>query len=381
ADVALAVGEAILVIGLIYIVGRRILRPCLHMVARTKSPEMFMAVILLVVIGTSAITAKAGLSMALGAFLAGLLLAESEYRHEIEVDIEPFKGLMLGLFFMSVGMGIDWRVVGDEPFWIAASVVGLFALKSLVTAGLCLAFGMPRHTSIETGLLLGQGGEFAFIVVGLAMSLQLLARDVGQFMLIVAGLTMLITPLVALAAEKLSAYLAGSAPDDADLHPIPDAEGLEGHVVLAGFGRVGRTLIDTLQAETIPFIALDTDPAVVARARAARLPVYYGDASRLDILARAHIEHAAAVVITMNDPVATERSVAEIHRTWPFVEIYARARDKAQAARLLGAGASVVVPETIEASLQLAGRVLEGFGLSDEVVHRRLQHQRTVEEA
>ena len=140
--------------------------------------------------------------MALGAFLAGLLLAETEYRHEIEVDIEPFKGLMLGLFFMSVGMGIDWRLVGGEPFWIAASVMGLFALKSLLTAGLCLAFGMPRHASIEAGLLLGQGGEFAFIVVGLAMSLQVLSGDVGQFMLIVAGLTMFITPLVASAAER-----------------------------------------------------------------------------------------------------------------------------------------------------------------------------------
>ena len=380
ADLALAVGQAILAIGLIYAVGRLILRPCLHLVARTRSPEMFMAIILLAVIGTSAITAAAGLSMALGAFLAGLLLAETEYRHEIEVDIEPFKGLMLGLFFMSVGMGIDWRLVGGEPFWIAASVMGLFALKSLLTAGLCLAFGMPRHASIEAGLLLGQGGEFAFIVVGLAMSLQVLSGDVGQFMLIVAGLTMFITPLVASAAERLSAYLVRNAPDEADLRPMADAEGLEGHVVLAGFGRAGRTLIDTLQAEAIPFIALDTDPAVVSKARAAKLPVYYGDASRLDILARVHIEHAAAVVITMNDPDATERSVGEIHRSWPFVEIYARARDGDQAARLLGAGASVVVPETIEASLQLAGRVLEGFGLSDEVVNRRLQHQRTVEE-
>ena len=239
---------------------------------------------------------------------------------------------------------------------------------------------MPRHASIEAGLLLGQGGEFAFIVVGLAMSLQVLSGDVGQFMLIVAGLTMFITPLVASAAERLSAYLVRNAPDEADLRPMADAEGLEGHVVLAGFGRAGRTLIDTLQAEAIPFIALDTDPAVVSKARAAKLPVYYGDASRLDILARVHIEHAAAVVITLNDPDATERSVGEIHRSWPFVEIYARARDGDQAARLLGAGASVVVPETIEASLQLAGRVLEGFGLSDEVVNRRLQHQRTVEE-
>jgi len=380
AGLAQALGKAVLTIVAIYTIGRLVLRPALRLVAQTRSPEMFMAAVLLTVIGISAITGYAGLSMALGAFLAGLLLAETEFTHEIEVDIEPFKGLMLGLFFMSVGMGIDWRVVGDEPLWIPLSVAGLFAVKSVITAGLCLAFGLPRHTSIEAGLLLGQGGEFAFIVIGLAMSLSLLPVDIGQFMLIVTGLTMLVTPLVAKAAEKVAGHMERDANSRAHRGSLEAVGNLEGHVILAGFGRFGRTLANTLQAEGISFLALDTDPSHVARARADRLPVFYGDASRLDMLTRAHIGTCAAVVLTMDNPIAAERIVGEIRRAWPLVAVYARARDQHHAARMLAAGANIAVPETVEGSLQLAGRVLSGLGATEEVVRRRLEHQRAQEE-
>ncbi|MEQ8228703.1 MAG: monovalent cation:proton antiporter-2 (CPA2) family protein [Rhodospirillales bacterium] len=380
ADLALALGKAVLTIAVIYMVGRLILRPTLRLVAQSRSPEMFMAVILLTVIGIAAITGAAGLSMALGAFLAGLLLAETEYSHEIEVDIEPFKGLMLGLFFMSVGMGIDWRVVGNEPLWIPLSVVGLFAIKAPIIAGLHLAFGLPRHTAFEAGLLLGQGGEFAFIVVGLAMSLGLMPIETGQFMLIVAGLTMLITPPVAAVAEKIARRMELSETTTAHQNTLETADGLEGHVILAGFGRFGQTLADTLQAEAITYVALDTDPASVTRARAEKQPVFYGDASRLDILKRAHIETCAAVVLTMDSPAAAERIVGEIRKQWPLVNIYARARDKAHAERLIGAGANTAVQETTEGSLQLAGRVLHGLGGTEDAVRRRLEHQRALEE-
>lgn len=376
-----ALGKAVLTIGVIYAAGLLVLRPVLHVVAQTRSPEMFMAAILLAVIGTSAITGAAGLSMALGAFLAGLLLAETEYRHEVEVDIEPFKGLMLGLFFMSVGMGIDWRMVGNEPFWIAASVVGLFLVKSVVTASLCVAFGLSRHTAVEAGLLLGQGGEFAFIVVGLAMSLALIPSEVGHFMLIVAGLTMLITPLVAVAGHRLAVHLEHRTAARAHETELADAPELDGHVILAGFGRVGRTLSNTLEAESVPWVALDVDPNSVAAARAEGLPVYYGNASRLDMLNRAHIERAQAVVVTMDDAAAAEKMVLEIRRAWPMIPVYVRARDRAHAGRLRAAGATLAVPETTEASLQLAGRVLAGLGASEEVIRRRLDHERALEEA
>lgn len=379
-ELALALGKAALTIAVIYTVGRLVLRPALRLVAQTRSPEMFMAAVLLTVIGIAAITGSAGLSMALGAFLAGLLLAETEYSHEIEVDIEPFKGLMLGLFFMSVGMGIDWRVVGDEPLWIPLSVVGLFLVKSIVAAGLCAAFGLPRHTSFETGLLLGQGGEFAFIVVGLAMTLNLIPGEVGQFMLIVAGLTMLFTPPLAAVAQKVAGRMERDATTRAHQGTLEAEDDIEGHVILAGFGRFGRTLANTLQSESISFIALDTDPTHVAQGRADKLPVFYGDASRLDMLKRAHIGTCAAVVVTMDNPAAAERIVGEIRKHWPLINVYARARDKSHAERLCAAGANTAVPETIEGSLQLAGRVLSGLGATEEAVRRRLEHQRALEE-
>ena len=376
ADVAAALAKAALAIGAIYALGRLVLRPVLHLVAQARSREMFMAAILLVALGTALMTAAAGLSMALGAFLAGLLLAETEYRHEIEVDLEPFKGLMLGLFFVSVGMGIDWRLVAEMPVRLIASVVGLIALKAAIVAALCRAFGLPRHTAIEAGLLLGHAGEFAFIVIGMALTLGLVQDAAGQFMLIVAGLSMLATPPVAALARRAAAGLERSASAAAAAEPI---EPLDGHVVVAGFGRVGRMLAAALQAEAVPFVAVDPDPGTVARGRADGLPVFFGDASRLDMLERAHVAAAAGVVITMDDFAAAERIVRGIRLRWSSVPIYVRARDSAHARLLIAAGASSAVPETVEASLQLAGRVLEGLGVDEDIVRRRLEHQRALD--
>lgn len=375
-DLALALGKAVLVILAIYLVGRLALRPLMRLVAQTRSPEMFMAAILLTVIGTAAITGAAGLSMALGAFLAGLLLAETEFRHEVEIDIAPFKGLMLGLFFMSVGMGIDYRVIAAEPLWIGGAVLGLFLVKSLITAGLGLAFGLPRHTALETGLLLGEGGEFAFIVVGLAMSLGLVGGEVGQFMLIVAGLSMVATPFVARFAMRLANAVERRSGGEPVAPAQGQIEGIEGHVVLAGFGRVGRTLGDMLDTQTIPYLAIDNDPSTVHRAREARKRVFYGDAARLEMLNRVHAEKAAAIVVTMDEPHAVEKIVREARILYPDVRIYARAHDTMQARRLMALGATLAVPETVEASLQLAGRVLGGFGLPDESVNRLIDQQR-----
>lgn len=379
-DLLIALGKAGLAISLIYVAGRLVLRPVLRLVAQARSPEMFMAAILLTVVGTSAITGLAGLSMALGAFMAGLVIAETEFRQEVEVDIEPFKGLMLALFFMSVGMGIDWRLIVAEPFWIPASVVGLIVLKSAIVQALCLAFGLPRHTAFETGLLMGQGGEFAFIVIGLAMKLGLLPRDVGQFMLIVAGLTMMLTPLVGSLASRFAGRIERDSARRTLAWGLAAWRELEGHIILAGFGRVGRTLAATLDAEGVTYVGLDADPNNVTRARAEHRPVFYGDASRLAILNRAQIATAQAVVITMDAPETAERIVRQIRREWPLVPIYARARDGAHAARLVAAGATVAVPEAIEASLQLAGRVLAGLGANEEAVRRRLDQQRAIEE-
>lgn len=373
--------RAVVVIAAVYGTGRLVVRPLFRMVARTRSAELFMAATLLMVIGTAAITAAAGLSMALGAFLAGLLLAETEYRHEIEVYIEPFKGLLLGLFFMSVGMGIDYRIVLEEPFWIAASVVGLFLIKSTITGLLCLAFRLPRHTSLEAGLLLGQGGEFAFVVVGLALTLGLLPFQAGQFMLIVAGLTMLVTPLVAASASRLAETIRERTDVSDDVPDAAHLTGIEGHVIIVGFGRVGRTVGAVLDAEGVPFVALDLDPVNVANARERNLSVYFGDASRPEMLARVRADSAAALVVTPDDFEKADHVVRMAREKWPALPIHARARHRDHAARLKALGTTHVVPETLEGSLQLAGRLLHGLGASDDVVRQRLDVQRELEVA
>ncbi len=372
---ALALGEAAITVVVIYAVGRLVLRPLFRATAQSGSREAFMAMILLIVLGTAAITGAVGLSMALGAFLAGLLIAETEYRHQVEVDIEPFKGLMLGLFFMSVGMGIDWRVLVDTPLLIAASVVGLITIKAVLNISLFLLWKTPIHRAVEAGLLLAQAGEFAFIVVGLAMSLGLLPGSTGQFMLIVASITMVLTPGLAEAARKLADRIENRLnerhPDATD-----QVEDLEGHVLIAGFGRVGRMIASILDREGLPYIAIDKDPIIASEARASGLPVRFGDASRLEILQANHVKQAAALVITLGDAKHTELLTQRMREAAPHVPLFVRARDKDQADRLTDAGATAAVPETVEASLQLAARLLEGCGLDDEVIQRRLQLER-----
>lgn len=374
-----ALAKAVGVIVLIYLFGRIVLRPLLRQVARTRSPEMFMAAILLIAIGTSALTGAAGLSMALGAFLAGLLLAETEYRHRVEVDIEPFKGLLLGLFFMSVGMGIDYRVLADDAFWILSSVFGLIAIKSLITAGLCVAFGLPRHVAVEAGLLLGQGGEFAFVVIGLAVTMGVIESDVARFMLIVAGLSMLVTPLVAQIGKALARALeGGNGKDGKELRFEGNAD-LEGHVIIAGFGRVGRAMARILESEQRPWLAFDLDIENITHARKQGLPVYFGDAARMAMLERANVERAAALVVTTDDRAAADNIVIGVRAHAGSLPIYARARDREHARQLLVDGATDVVPETVEASLQLAARVLEGLGTPDEAVADRIAREREIE--
>ncbi|MCF8882167.1 cation:proton antiporter [Erythrobacter sp. SN021] len=372
---ALALGEAAITVVVIYAVGRLVLRPLFRATAQSGSREAFMAMILLIVLGTAAITGAVGLSMALGAFLAGLLIAETEYQHQVEVDIEPFKGLMLGLFFMSVGMGIDWRVLMETPLLIAASVIGLIAIKAVLNVSLFLLWKTPIHRAVEAGLLLAQAGEFAFIVVGLAMSLDLLPGSTGQFMLIVASLTMVLTPGLAGLARKLADRIENR---QNERHPdaVDQMEDMEGHVLIAGFGRVGRMIASILDREGLPYIAIDKDPIIASEARASGLPVRFGDASRLEILQANHVRQAAALVITLGDAKNTELLTQRMREAAPHVPLFVRARDKEQADRLTDAGATAAVPETVEASLQLAARLLERCGLDDEVIQRRLQLER-----
>ena len=376
----LALGQAAVAVALILLVGRAVIRPLFRFVGSSASREMFLASVLLVIIGTSIATEHAGLSMALGAFLAGLVFAETEYRHAIEVDIEPFKGLLLGLFFVSVGMGIDILQVAANPLWLAASVVGLFLIKGGIFYGLARIAGRPRPVASESALLLGQGGEFAFLVVGLAFALGLMPNDTVQFMLIVTGLTMVATPLVANLARRLALMLeardASRRDGEVDL-PV----GLSGHVVIAGYGRVGQMLGTVLGAQELPYLALDTNSVLVGGFRRRGAGIFFGDARRPDMLKKAGVERACALVVTMDSPLDAERVVEVARAHWPDLTIYARARDAVHARRLLGHGATHVIPETVEASLQLSEMVLTGAGVPDGAARHLIEVRRQAEQA
>jgi monovalent cation:proton antiporter-2 (CPA2) family protein len=377
---AWAIGQALIAIALILVIGRLVIRPLFRFIGSAASREMFLALVLLVIVGTALATQKAGLSMALGAFLAGLLFAETEYRHAIEVDIEPFKGLLLAVFFVSVGMSVDIALVAAKPLWLIASVFALFLIKSPIIYALARIFGEPRSVALETALLLGQGGEFAFVIIGLAVGLGLMPNDTAQFMLIVAGLTMIATPLVAHTARRMANAVEAWEASHGQLDVSLPAD-LAGHVIIVGYGRVGQMLGSLLDAQELPYVALDVDASLVARFRTKGASIFFGDASRPGMLRKFSVEEAAALVVTMDSPQATEHVVTAARQHWPDIAIYARARDTDHATRLIAQGASHAVPETTEASLQLSEMVLMGAGVPDQAARHMVEVRRQAEQA
>ncbi|UYO43573.1 cation:proton antiporter [Rhodopseudomonas palustris] len=352
-----AAAAILLIIGF----GRLVLRRLFRLVASTHNRELFMATILFVVVGTSLVTHVAGLSMALGAFLAGLVLAETEFRRQVEVDIEPFKGMLLGLFFISVGMRIDLAEVARYPAMVATSVIGMTALKALVIAGLTWLFRLSRPVIAEASLLLAGGGEFAFLVLGLASSSGLVTREVEQFMLLVSSGTMMLTPYLARLSRKASAR-ARKAVAVAAGHTDP-TPGDSPRIILVGYGRVGRIVGDILNKQGKPFIGIDVDPEAVARARKAGVNVVYGDATQRAFLRKCGLGDAPAVVVTMHDAAAAEHVVAAARAERADLPVIVRARDADHAARLFTLGATEVIREVLEASFEIASTVLQALGM------------------
>lgn len=358
----LALLKSAVVIVAIYVLGRRVVSPVFRYFSRQHRPEVFMALTLLCTLGIAALTHAVGLSTALGAMLAGLLLAETEYRHEIEVTVEPFKGLLMGLFFMSVGMQIDMREIISNPFWIAAGVVGLYAIKTAVITLIFRIGGFRWGAAAEGGLLLGQGGEFAFIIIGVALATQLVGPVVARYCMIVVSLGMLLTPLLAKLGEVLRKRGQGNENESA---AGPQGMVVTGTIIIAGFGRVGHLLADVLTAQNIPYLALERDASEVARCHAKGLPVYFGDASRAQLLEKVHAGDATAIILTMDHPASTLHAVKAIRRSYPRIPIFVRSRDEKHAQELKDAGATAVIPETLEVGLQLTLLALQNAGMDD----------------
>lgn len=341
--------------------GRLLLRPMLRSVARAKSEEMFMAACLLVVIGSGVVSALSGLSMALGAFIAGLLLAETEYRHEVEVRIEPFKGLLLALFFVSVGTGLDLSLLTRSPATILGVAMGLIGLKALVVFGTSRLFGLKSRAAMEAGLLLAGGSEFAFVILSEAMRGGVVERPIGQGVLVAATVSMICIPGLA----ALGRRLAGRRPVDA-LAAEPEAVAQASEtppVLVVGYGRVGKLVGEMLQLHDIAWVGAERDAKLVEAARRAGEPLFYGDASRPEFLKRCGLEQAPALIVTMDSPEGAEAVVSAARQMRADLPIVARARDARQAARLYDLGANDAVPETLEASLQLAEATLVQIGV------------------
>lgn len=375
---AIATGKAVLAIGFIMLLGRFVVRPAYRFIASAGNPELFTATNLFVVLAVGWLTAQAGMSMALGAFLAGMLLADTAYRHQVEADIEPFRGLLLGLFFMTVGMTLDLPAMAREAGIIATLTGALLVGKSLLLVLLCRLSGLGLATSIRVGLILSQGSEFAFVLIGAATSLSVLDASTGLLLSSSVALSMAVTPLIAALAHRIAQSI--EARNGAESFGIASSDATR-HVLIAGYGRVGKAVARLLTANNIPYVALDLEPSRVAAARAQGLPVFYGDASHANVLRTAGIERASAVVITLNRPDQAQRAVEAVHNTAPKLPLIARAHDLTQSQRLTDSGASAVVPEAMEASLQLAGLVLLSAGVDADRIDESLKAHRADEYA
>lgn len=373
-QIGIALLVALAAIAGILILGRLLLRPMFRWVAGAHSRAVFIAAALFAALGMATAAEAAGLSAALGAFLAGLLLAETEFRHQIETDLEPFKDLLLGLFFVTVGMQIDIALLLSEPLRILIGVVGLLALKTAILIPLARSFGLNWPRAVEVAFLLGSAGEFAFVVVAAARAGGVIPEATADYMLLVTALSIFVTPLFATLgasiARRMSAAKAEAPPVDANQ---------SGHVVIAGFGRIGETLADILNAQEIVHVAVENDTALVEKARNKSRPVHFGDASNRDVLAGLGAANAAAIVVAINDADAVERIVKEARRAWPHIPIYARARDADHARRLHSLGAALASPDSIEAALQLGEALLNGVGVPDEIARRLIQDRRESE--
>jgi len=374
---ALAKGGAVLVA--VLFLGQSLMRAWFHVVARRRSHELFILNVLLITLGLAWLTERAGLSFALGAFLAGMLIAETEYRHQVDEDIRPFREVLLGLFFVTIGMRLDLGTVAANAVLVLAFTALLVIFKFTLVTGLARAFGATPGAALRTGLALAQAGEFSLVIAVQAKSLGILDWDLAQLVVAAMLLSMLVAPFLIQASDRLA--LRWSSTEwmlrSIALHRVATQSlATEQHVIVCGYGRTGQRLAHLLEQERIEIIALDTDPERVRAAAAAGERVVFGDASRHETLVAAGIARASALVITFAD---TELALRILHHTRalnPALPVIVRTLDDANLDRLIAAGASEVVPETFESSLMLASHALVLLGVPLRRVVRRIREVR-----
>ena len=369
--------RAVIALVLIFTLGRLLLRPLFRLIARLDSNELFVATTLLVVLGISFATEKAGLSLALGAFLAGLLIAETEFQHQIEADVKPYKGLLLGLFFMSVGMMIDLEFIREHTWFVLAASLALIAMKSVILYGVLRAFGYTRRSAGHTGLLLSQGGEFGFILFGLAASLGVIEDELSKLLLLVIAVTMALTPLLDMLGEwferKWLRHRRSTLTQLSD-----ETHDMDGHTVIAGYGALGEQLARVLEREAIGFIAIDRDPNRVTYGRRAKHPVYFGDALRADVLHALGAHRAHTMVLCFTAEAEIVSAIRVLKTQYPDLRILVRAKNDAARERLLAAGADGALSELENASRQVMSALLAQLAWPESEIERVMENMRAV---
>lgn len=377
---AIAVLKGLVVLGALVLAGRYVLRPLLRIVANTKVREAFTAAALLVVISTSLLVNAVGLSMALGAFFAGMLLADSEYRHELEADIEPFKGLLLGLFFISVGMTANIGMLIDRPGLVLALTVGLLAAKFALLWGLAYATGHRGESARGLAFALPQSGEFGFVLFALAVSHGVMQQSLADMLVIVVTASMVLSPLLMnLQFSVIEPWLRKKSESTYDV-----IEASEKRVIVAGVGRFGQIICRILRMRKIPFTALEADAEQVETLRRYGNKVYYGDASRLELLQAAGADRAEIIVLANSNVEASLRTVELLRKHFPHLKVFARARNRQHALRLMELGVRYVVRETFFSGLDMSKHLLETLGFSrgdaeDSIEKFRAADERTLQ--
>ncbi len=379
-SMALQAGVSLLTLVVMLVVARYAMRPLFHYIANADSIELFNITVLLVALTAAWITQSLGMSLALGAFLAGMMLSETEYKHQIESEIRPFRDILMGLFFITVGAKLDLMVLPDLWQPILLLVLGLTIGKALLIAGLTRFFAAESGVSLRTGLVLAQGGEFGFALLALALSNSLLTNDEVQAALAAVVISMAIAPLIIRSNDKITRLALGAGylkQRYKDAHSFSlEVKEVEDHVIICGYRRIGQGLGSLLQEQGIPYIALELDSKIVKEAWEAGDRVYYADASRPEILIAAGIYRARLVVITVSDEEAALRITEAARKKQADIQILVRTRDDSYKEEFIAAGATEVLPEFLEASIMIARRVLEKLSLSGDEVSEVMERIR-----
>lgn len=353
----LGVGKALVALALIYLIGRYLLRPIFRYIAATRMREMFTAFTLLLVVGVAALMDAVGLSMALGTFMVGVLLSESEYRHELEANIEPFKGLLLGLFFISVGMTVNFGLLFENPLLIIGLVISLIAVKALILYLIAVKSKLQSAARLRFSILLSQGGEFAFVILSQATAVAAIDTQNAETLTVVVALSMLTTPLLMLVVER---YCTPATIDNEK--PVMNVPNEQNEVIIAGFGRVGQIIARMIGARNIGATILDHNSAHIERISKFGFKAYYGDATRMDLLETAGIADAKILVIALDDNDQAVELAREAKRLYPHLKILSRAWDVAHAIELMKVGVEMPQRETMYSSLKIAENILTHLG-------------------